>query len=301
MNNIVIIFILFAAVLLIVTILAAIIGYFWASSKSKSALLTQIKQQGDAMRKEAQEQLQNWKDQELSVIRQQTYDAAKGQAIQELQEQMRSWQENELQKVKQQIYDAAKGQSTLEAAESIQRWQQTELQAVKKQLSEALRGEAIREAQEQLVKWRTEELENTKTQIQEVLSKESDLNFEQWKVEAEKEIRQDAISKSQSVTMGKMTEHIVPYLPGFGFNPSDARFIGSPIDLIVFDGLDEDCVKKIVFIEIKTGASTLSTRERWIRDAVLAKNVEWREVKVNLESPDVVHQVRSRKTMTAAV
>ena len=117
----------------------------------------------------------------------------------------------------------------------------------------------------------------------------------------EKEIRQDAIDRSQSVTMGKMTEHIVPYLPGFGFNPSDARFIGSPIDLIVFDGLDEDCLKKIVFIEIKTGASTLSTRERWIRDAILAKNVEWREVKVNLESPAVVHEVRTRKAMTAAV
>ena len=297
MNNIGIIF-LFAGMLLIVAILAAIIGYFWASSTTKSALLKQIKEQGDAIRKEAQEQLQNWKDQELSVVRQQTYDAAKGQAIQEMQEQWRNWQENELQQIRKQIYDAAKGQSTQEATESIQRWQQTELQHVKKQLSEALRGEAIREAQEQLVKWRTEELKNAKAQIWEVLNREATPNLEQWKVDVEKEIRQDAINKSQSVTMGKMTEHIVPYLPGFGFNPTDARFIGSPVDLIVFDGLDEDCVKKIVFIEIKTGASTLSTRERWIRDAVLAKNVEWREVKVNLEGPDIVHQARSRKVLT---
>jgi predicted Holliday junction resolvase-like endonuclease len=298
MNNSAILVILLLSALLIVVILAAIVGYFWISSKTKSTLLAQAKEQGDAIRKEAQEQLQRWKDQELSVVRQQTYDAAKGQAIQELQEQMRNWQEKELQQVKQQIYDAAKGQSTQEAAESIQRWQQTELQVVKKQLSEALRGEAIREAQEQLVRWRTDELENAKQQIREVLSKEAAVTFEQWKAEAEKEIRQDAISKSQSVTMGKMTEHIVPYLPGFGFNPSDARFIGSPIDLIVFDGLDEDCVKKIVFIEIKTGASTLSTRERWIRDAVLAKNIEWRQVRVNLESPDVVHEVRSRKVLS---
>jgi len=134
--------------------------------------------------------------------------------------------------------------------------------------------------------------------MHEVLSKEAALNLDQWKADVEKEIRQDAINKSQSVTMGKMTEHMVPYLPGFGFNPSDARFIGSPIDLIVFDGLDEDCLKKIVFIEIKTGNSTLSPRERWVRDAILAKNIEWRQVKVNLENPDVVHQIRSRKTVS---
>jgi predicted Holliday junction resolvase-like endonuclease len=297
MNNPGIIFILFAVVLLIVAILAVVIGYFWASSKTKSALLKQVQEQGNAIRKEAQEQLQNWKEQELATVRQQTFDAAKGQAIQEMQEQLRNWQENELQQIRKQIFEAAKGQSTQQATEMVQRWQQTELQVIRKQLSEALRGEAIAEAQAQLTKWRNEELENIQAQMREVLSKEAALNLEQWKVDAEKEIRQDAINKSQSVTMGKMTEHIVPYLPGFGFNPSDARFIGSPIDLIVFDGLDEDCLKKIVFIEIKTGNSTLSSRERWIRDAILAKNIEWRQVKVNLENPDVVHQVRSRRTV----
>jgi predicted Holliday junction resolvase-like endonuclease len=297
MDNLVIIFTIFAFVLLIVAVLAVVIGYFWASSKTESALLKQVQEQGNAIRKEAQEQLQTWKDQELATVRQQTFDAAKGQAIQEMQEQLRSWQENELQQIRQQIFDAAKGQSTQEATEMVQRWQQTELQVIKKQLSEALRGEAIQEAQEQLLKWRNEELENAKSQIWEVLTKEATVTLEQWKVDAEKEIRKDAISKSQSVTMGKMTEHMVPYLPGFGFNPSDARFIGSPIDLIVFDGLDEDCLKKIVFIEIKTGNSTLSPRERWVRDAILAKNIEWRQVKVNLEGPEVVHEVRSRRTV----
>jgi predicted Holliday junction resolvase-like endonuclease len=160
---------------------------------------------------------------------------------------------------------------------------------------EGVRGEAIKEAQEQLVKWRTNELENARSQIWGVLSKEATISLEQWKVEVEREIRKDAIDKSPSVTMGKMTEHMVPYLPGFGFNPADARFVGSPIDLIVFDGLGNDEVKKIVFVEIKTGASTLSTRERMVRDAVLAKNVEWMEIIANLENPDVVQERRSRR------
>ncbi len=296
MNNLGALIFVFVIVLVFVSALTAAIGYFLASSITKSALLKQIQEQVDAAHKQAQDQLQSWKEQELSSIRQQIHDAAKGQAIQEMQEQVRNWQENELQRIRQQIYDAAKGQSTQEAAETIQRWQQTELQYIKKQLSEALRGEAIKEAQEQLVKWRSDELENTKRQMWEVLSKDATVNLEQWKVEAEAEIRKDAIDKSQSVTMGKMTEHFVPYLPGFGFNPRDARFIGSPVDLIVFDGLGEGTVKKIVFIEIKTGVSTLSARERIVRDAVCAGKVEWMEVKANLDGADVVRPVKSKRS-----
>jgi predicted Holliday junction resolvase-like endonuclease len=269
MENSLILFALFIVVLIVVAILAVVIGYFWASSTTKAELLKQLKDQGDLANKQAQEQLQNWKDQELNSIRQQIHDAAKGQAIQEMQEQVQKWQENELKQIRQQML-------------------------------EGVRGEAIKEAQEQLVKWRTDELENAKSQIWGVLSKEATVSLEQWKVEVEKEIRKDAIDKSSSVTMGKMTEHMVPYLPGFGFNPADARFIGSPIDLIVFDGLGNDEVKKIVFVEIKTGASALSTRERMVRDAVLAKNVEWMEIIANLENPDVVQERRSRRRNNSA-
>lgn len=65
-----------------------------------------------------------------------------------------------------------------------------------------------------------------------------------------------------------------PYLPEFRYNPKDACFIGSPIDLIVFDGLDEGKLRKIVFVEVKSGKSTLSKREKLIRDAVEQRRVE---------------------------
>ena len=264
MDNPLILLVVFAVVLIIVAILAMVIGYFWASSVTKSAALKQLKEQSESVYEQAQTQLKNWKEQELISVRQQIQDAARGQAIQEMQEQVRKWQEHELQQIRQQML-------------------------------EGVRGEALREAQNQLMKWRSEELDSAKRQLSEVLMKQAAVNFEQWKVEAEKVIRQDAIEKSASVTMGKMTEHMVPYLPGFGFNPSDARFIGSPIDLIVFDGLGNEDLKKIVFVEIKTGVSTLSTRERLVRDAIIAKNVEWIEVKADLDGQEVVHKVKSRK------
>lgn len=98
-------------------------------------------------------------------------------------------------------------------------------------------------------------------------------------------IRRDAVERSRFVTAGKVTEQIAPWLPDFPYNPKDARFIGSPIDLIVFDGCDEGDVRKVVFFEIKTNASALSKRQRQIRDAIEGGRVEWRELRVPLLTP----------------
>lgn len=97
----------------------------------------------------------------------------------------------------------------------------------------------------------------------------------QWQAEFEKQIRKDAIERSGAVTLGKVTEHLAPYFADFlsRYNPRDARFLGSPIDLIVFDGLDAGSLQKIVFVEVKTGKSALTQRERQIRDVVSAKMV----------------------------
>ncbi len=104
--------------------------------------------------------------------------------------------------------------------------------------------------------------------------------FEQWKDAHEERIRQDAIDRSRAVIAGQVTEHLVPYLPGFRFNPKDARFIGSPVDIVVFDGLDEGAEDvSVVFLEIKTGGATLSGRERRIREAIRAGRVGWEEIR----------------------
>jgi predicted Holliday junction resolvase-like endonuclease len=33
------------------------------------------------------------------------------------------------------------------------------------------------------------------------------------------------------VTIGQITEHVVPHLSEFNYNPNDVRFIGSPVNL----------------------------------------------------------------------
>src|ERR671924_1600066 len=75
---------------------------------------------------------------------------------------------------------------------------------------------------------------------------------QRWKARYTQAIRQDAVQRSQAVTTGKVHEQLVPYLPEFGFNPKDARFLGSPVDLVVFDGLSAGDVQRVVFLEVKT-------------------------------------------------
>jgi len=98
----------------------------------------------------------------------------------------------------------------------------------------------------------------------------------------EARIREDSLSRSHSVVAGKATEHLAPLLPGFEFDPRDARFLGSPIDFLVFDGLSEGEVHEIVFVEIKTGLSAaLTSRERRVRDAVDGRRVRFLEVRID--------------------
>src|SRR5258706_12753054 len=79
------------------------------------------------------------------------------------------------------------------------------------------------------------------------------LYFLVWKLRYSAAIREDAVQRSLAVTAGKVHEQLVPYLPEFGFNPKDARFLGSPVDLIVFDGLADGELRRVVFLEVKTG------------------------------------------------
>ena len=101
-----------------------------------------------------------------------------------------------------------------------------------------------------------------------------------WKVRYTAEVREDAVQRSQAVTAGKVHEQLLPYLPDFPYNPKDVRFLGSPTDLVVFDGLAEGHVKRVVFLEVKTGGAGLTARERSVRDAIQAREVEWLEVRV---------------------
>lgn len=138
-------------------------------------------------------------------------------------------------------------------------------------------------AQKQFQDWRESDLESARKQQAEIAQREASVHLARWKTDYEQSIRQEAVKKSHDVVSGKVTEQLIPFLPNFRYNPRDARFIGSPIDFLVFDGLSAGEVKQIVFIEVKTGSSGLNTREKQVRSIVDARTIKWEELRVDRE------------------
>lgn len=116
-----------------------------------------------------------------------------------------------------------------------------------------------------LIKWRFER------RFRQWLEDET-LNLEQEK----QRIRQSAISQSRAVLGGKFTEQLAPYLPEFKYDPTEARFIGSPIDLVVFPGLSSGDPQEIVIMEIKSGKNCqLTPQQQKIRRLIEDGMVRW--------------------------
>lgn len=130
-------------------------------------------------------------------------------------------------------------------------------------------------------KYKLTELENQRRIIAENSIANAKNILHQWIAENEDRIRKDAANRSVRNVLGKVTEHLVPFSEAMkGFNPKDIRFVGSPIDLVIFDGAEE--LRKdeitIYFVEVKTGTSALSKRQQLIRQAIRDKKVEWMQV-----------------------
>lgn len=68
--------------------------------------------------------------------------------------------------------------------------------------------------------------------------------------------------KSSEVRLGRIGENMAPFFESWKYDPNNFRFLGSPIDGISFN---ED---EIVFIEIKTGRSRLSSNQSNVKKLI---------------------------------
>lgn len=100
--------------------------------------------------------------------------------------------------------------------------------------------------------------------------------------------RDDAVRRSRAVLTGQIGEQLAPYFPGFPCNPADARFLGKPVDFIVFSGASAGTIKEVLFVEVKAGDARLSGPERALKEAVQAGQVRWVEYRLPLltKGPD---------------
>ena len=112
--------------------------------------------------------------------------------------------------------------------------------------------------------------------------KQKEKQLESKIIELEKKLNDETVArkkvlsqkKSGEVRLGHIAETLAPFLDQFEFEPERCSFLGQPIDYISF-GDDE-----ITFIEVKSGNSQLSQKQRHIRDLVKQKLVSWKEIRI---------------------
>ena len=89
------------------------------------------------------------------------------------------------------------------------------------------------------------------------------------------------LKQSRAVLGGLVSEQMAPLLPGFPFDPGDCRFVGKPVDFIVFKGMNEQNITEVIFLEVKSGtARVLNSQERKLRDVIRSGSVSWAEYDV---------------------
>jgi len=116
-----------------------------------------------------------------------------------------------------------------------------------------------------------------------VIEEKAKNDLERWKIECTNDIRKDSVNRSRSTLKGRISEQMAPLLPEFPFSPADARFIGNPIDFVVFDGYTKAKDEKgdaisVVLVEVKKGKGKLTRVESLIKKAVEEGRVSWRTV-----------------------
>ncbi|MDH1488147.1 endonuclease [Acinetobacter johnsonii] len=100
-----------------------------------------------------------------------------------------------------------------------------------------------------------------------------------------------SVNTSRAVLKGKMAEQLAPIMPQFEYLPSDAKFLGDPVDYVVFDGYTdlrdgegrpEDI--EIVLIDIKSGGARLTKGQVAIAQAIQAGRVRFETVRIDFDT-----------------
>jgi len=103
------------------------------------------------------------------------------------------------------------------------------------------------------------------------------------------QFRKLSAQHQRATLRGQMAERVAFLFPQFTWNPSDAHFLGQPVDYVIFDGLTEnrDCVStrpiEIVFVEAKSGKETLTDIEKLVQQAIHQKRVRYEVVSLRVE------------------
>jgi len=101
--------------------------------------------------------------------------------------------------------------------------------------------------------------------------------------------KQKGRAASAHTQRGQLLEKWTPFLshPDIDeeWDHKDWSFLGQPIDYVVFNWYQDKAQNleegQIVMLDVKSGKSSLTTKQRRIRDLVKAGKLEWREIRLD--------------------
>ena len=107
--------------------------------------------------------------------------------------------------------------------------------------------------------------------------------------EATEQARKQSNKTQRSVLKGKIVEQLAPLLKEFTaqYNPSEAKFMGDPIDYIIYKNKDNDEPIEVILLDVKTGQARLTPTQRRIEDAVNQGRVKFETLRISdIPQPD---------------
>lgn len=118
--------------------------------------------------------------------------------------------------------------------------------------------------------------------VRKIFNINSDFNeFRSQKDNEILEARKDSTKKQRATIKGQISETLAPWSMTIVDSVSELNFLGNPIDFIGFQGLDGKGEVNVKFIEVKSGKSKLNHNQKRVRDAVIAKRIDWVEVRIS--------------------
>ena len=99
--------------------------------------------------------------------------------------------------------------------------------------------------------------------------------------EKEKAMRREAIEKATRTELPKLLHRIVPTFTKSNLNPQDIKTLFHPIDFLVFDGLNNDRVDRVLLMDHKPNDSGRTSIHKGINDAIRSEAIEWRTLRVS--------------------
>lgn len=118
-------------------------------------------------------------------------------------------------------------------------------------------------------------------------------HIQQLNIDFEKEKKnatQLSLSASRNTIKGQMSEKFCPFQSDFPYTPSDCTFLGKPFDFIVFNNIEkyrdnEEGITiddiEVIFLEIKTGKSSLTKVEKAIKHAINHQRIRFETYRYN--------------------